>query len=126
VAAAVAKKANGASGRELDMAMKLIDEMSEKWHPEAFKNTYRDDLMKRIEQKVKAGQTHSLTQPEAQVTEERAATGGKVIDLMSLLQRSLEQRGRGAGADAGATRASKRKHSAVRRRSANSRTTRRA
>jgi DNA end-binding protein Ku len=126
VAAAVAKKANGTSGRELDMAMKLIDEMTDKWQPEAFRNTYRDDLMKRIEQKVKSGQTHTLTQPEAEVTQERTAGGGKVVDLMSLLQRSLEQRGSGAGSGDGATRASKRKHSAARRRTTHSRAARRA
>jgi DNA end-binding protein Ku len=119
-----AKKANGASSRELDMALKLIDEMTEKWHPEQFHNTYKDDLMKRIEQKIKSGQTHALTQPEAEVTEQRAA-GGKVVDLMSLLERSLEQRGRGAAND-GASRASKRKHSAARRRSTNTRASRRA
>lgn len=122
--AAAVKKANGASSRELDMALKLIDEMTEKWHPEQFHNTYKNDLMKRIEQKVKSGQTHALTQPEAEVTEQRA-TGGKVVDLMSLLERSLEQRGRGAAND-GASRASKRKHSAVRRRSTNTRASRRA
>jgi DNA end-binding protein Ku len=121
VAAAAAKKANGTSGRELDMAMKLIDEMTEKWHPEAFKNTYRDDLMKRIEQKIEAGQTHALTQPEAEVTEQRAP-GGKVVDLMSLLERSLAQRERGAAND-GAVR---RKHNAARRRSSTVRTARRA
>ena len=33
VAAAVAKKTNAASGRELDMALKLVDEMTEKWKP---------------------------------------------------------------------------------------------
>jgi DNA end-binding protein Ku len=126
VTAAVAKKANGGSGRELEMALKLIDEMTEKWQPEAFKNTYRNDLMKRIEQKVKSGQTHTLTEPEADVTEQRATGGGKVVDLMSLLQRSLEQRGRGAGSDDGAARASKRKHSAARRRSSNPRAARRA
>jgi DNA end-binding protein Ku len=120
---ATAKKATGASSRELDMALKLIDEMTEKWHPEQFHNTYRDDLMKRIEQKIKSGQTHALTQPEAEVTEQRAS-GGKVVDLMSLLQRSLEQRGGGAGDSA--ARASKRKHSAARRRSTNLRATRRA
>ena len=64
VAAAVAKKANAAGGRELTMALKLVEEMSEKWKPEVFADTYRDDLMKRIEQKVKAGQTHTLTEPE--------------------------------------------------------------
>ena len=123
--AAAAKKANGASSRELDMALKLIGEMTEKWRPEQFHNTYKDDLMKRIEQKIKSGQTHALTQPEAEVTEPRAA-GGKVVDLMSLLERSLEQRGGRGAANDGAARASKRKHSAVRRRSANGRASRRA
>jgi len=117
-------KSKGASSRELDMALKLIGEMTEKWQPDQFTNTYRDDLMKRIEQKVKSGQTHALTQPEDEVTEPRAA-GGKVVDLMSLLQRSLEQRGSGAASD-GAARASKRKHSAARRRSSNARVSRRA
>jgi DNA end-binding protein Ku len=125
VAAASAKKANGASGKELQMALKLVEEMSESWKPEAFENTYRSDLKKRIEQKVKAGQTHTLTEPEAEVTE-RATGGGKVVDLMSLLQRSLDQKGGArAGDDAGA-RASKRKHSAARRRSTNTRAARRA
>ena len=122
VAATAAKKTGG---RELDMALRLIDDMTEKWQPEAFKNTYREDLMKRIEQKVKAGQTHTLTEPEAEVTESRAAGGGKVVDLMSLLERSIEQRARGGG-DAGANRASKRKHTAARRRTSNVRSARRA
>jgi DNA end-binding protein Ku len=120
---ATGKKAS-ATGRELDMALKLIDEMTEKWHPEQFTNTYHDDLMKRIEEKVKSGKTHALTPPEAEATGQRAA-GGKVVDLMSLLQRSLEQRGSGAANDAPA-RASKRKHTAVRRRSSNVRAARRA
>jgi DNA end-binding protein Ku len=124
---AAAKKAGVTSGRELDMALKLVDEMTEKWKPEAFNDTYREDLMKRIEQKVKAGQTHTLTEPDAEVTEPRAAGGGKVVDLMSLLQRSLDQKGRAGGADDGAAaRASKRKHSAARRRTTNSRAARRA
>jgi DNA end-binding protein Ku len=123
VAAAVARKTNGATGKELQMAMKLIEEMSEPWKPQAFTDTYRDDLMKRIEQKVKAGQTHTLTQPEEGAGETRA-TGGKVVDLMSLLQRSLDQKGGGAGD--GAARATKRKHRAARRRSTHARVARRA
>jgi len=121
---AAAKKA--ASPRELEMALKLIGEMTEKWHPEQFHNTYKDDLMKRIQEKVKSGQTHALTEAEGEVAERRAG-GGKVVDLMSLLQRSLEQRGSGAAAaNDGATRGSKRKHSAARRRSSHARSARRA
>jgi DNA end-binding protein Ku len=126
VAAATAKKAATASGRELEMALKLVDEMTEKWKPDAFKDTYRDDLMKRIEQKIKSRQTHTLTEPEADAGETRA-TGGKVVDLMSLLERSLAQKGAPGAAGGGtATRASKRKHSAVRRRTSNARAARRA
>jgi DNA end-binding protein Ku len=128
VAAAASAKKAGASDRELSMALKLVDEMSEKWRPEAFEDTYRDDLMKRIEQKVKAGQTHALTEPEEKVTERVSGGGGKVVDLMSLLQRSLDQKGGSSGGSSGdgAARATKRKHSAVRRRSGNVRATRRA
>ncbi len=125
VLAAVAKKSSGAGARELAMALKLVDEMTEKWQPGAFKDTDRDDLLKRIEQKVKSGQTHTLTQPEAEVAEQQATGGGKMVDLMSLLQKSLDQRG-GSGAAASAARASKRKHAAARRRTTNSRSARRA
>jgi DNA end-binding protein Ku len=127
VAAATAKKAGTASGRELEMALKLVEEMTEKWKPEAYEDTYRDDLMKRIEQKVKAGQTHTLTEPEAEASGSRATGGGKVVDLMSLLERSLEKSTtRGAASSDTAARASKRKHSAARRRSTNARAARRA
>jgi DNA end-binding protein Ku len=124
VAGAVAKKVGANTGKELSMALKLVEEMSEKWKPEVFTDTYRDDLMKRIQQKVKAGQTHALTEPEEE-TPERTTGGAKVIDLMSLLQKSLEQKG-GGGAGGAATRASKRKHSAARRRTTHPRAARRA
>jgi DNA end-binding protein Ku len=125
VAAAAAKKST-ATGRELEMALKLVDEMTEAWKPDTFHNTYRDDLMKRIEEKVKSGETHALTEPEAGTAASRTG-GGKVVDLVSLLQRSLEQKG-GArpAAGAAATRGSKRKHSAARRRTTNVRSARRA
>jgi DNA end-binding protein Ku len=122
VIAAVAKaKPAKTTGKELDMALRLVEEMSEDWKPGEFRDTYREDLLKRIEQKVKAGQTHTLTAPEDEV-EERATGRGKVVDLMSLLERSLAQK----GGDAVASRATKRKHSAARRRSTNARAARRA
>jgi DNA end-binding protein Ku len=117
------KAAANANGRELTMALKLVDEMTEKWKPDAFSDTYRDDLMKRIDDKVKAGQTHTLTEPEAEATERVVGGGAKVVDLMSLLQRSLDQKG---GTSAPAARASKRKHSAARRRTSGARAARRA
>src|SRR5256712_9579463 len=75
------------SSRELDMALRLIDDMADEWQPEKYHDTYHEDLLKRIEEKVKAGQTEEITEPEK---EERPAKGAEVIDLMSLLKKSVE------------------------------------
>jgi DNA end-binding protein Ku len=76
------------SSKELDMALRLIDDMADEWQPEKFHDTYHEDLLKRIEEKVKAGQTEEITTPEK---EEKAAKGADVIDLMSLLKKSVEK-----------------------------------
>jgi DNA end-binding protein Ku len=78
-----------ASAKEIDMALRLIDDMSEKWKPEKFKDTYRDDLLARIEEKVKAGQTEEITAPEKGRKE---AVGAEVIDLMALLKKSVARK----------------------------------
>ncbi len=101
------------------MALKLVEEMSEKWKPEAFADTYRDDLMKRIEQKVKAGQTHTLTEPEAG---SRGARHGRRQGRGSHVAAGEEPRAERRRLPAKAPREPrKRKHSAARRRTANSR-----
>lgn len=78
------------SAKELDMALRLIDDMSDEWRPEKYHDTYHEDLLKRIEDKVKAGQTEEVTEPEKPA---RAEKGGEVIDLMALLKKSVEKRG---------------------------------
>jgi len=75
-----------ATAKEIDMALRLIDDMSEKWKPEKFKDTYRDDLLARIEEKVKAGQTEEITAPDKG---KRESAGAEVIDLMALLKKSV-------------------------------------
>jgi DNA end-binding protein Ku len=77
------------TAKELDMAMRLVEDMADKWQPAKFKDTYRDDLLKRIEEKVKAGQTEEITAPEK---EGKADKRGEVIDLMSLLKKSIEKK----------------------------------
>jgi DNA end-binding protein Ku len=73
--------------KELQMAQRLVDEMSETWKPEKYHDTYLDDLKRRINEKVKAGQTKALTAPEPAAKSRK--TEGKVVDLMSLLEESL-------------------------------------
>lgn len=76
-----------ATAKELDMAMRLVEDMSDKWKPEAFKDTYREDLLKRVEEKVKAGQTEEIPEPE-----KARAPRGEVVDLMALLKKSIEKK----------------------------------
>lgn len=85
------------SDKELQMAKALVDGMSEDWNPEAFHDTYREDVMALVEQKVAANETHSITTatPEG----ERAASSN-VIDLVSLLQASLGKKPKEKGATA--------------------------
>ena len=77
------------STKELDMAMRLGEDMAVEWKNERFRDTFRDDLLKRIEVKVKAGQTEEITEPEK---ERKAAKGAEVIDLMDLLKKSIERK----------------------------------
>ena len=81
-----------ASAREVEMALRLVKEMSEKWKPEKYHDTYRDDLLARIKEKVKAGETREITEPEDEKKAPRK--GAEVIDLMALLKRSVEEGGR--------------------------------
>jgi DNA end-binding protein Ku len=74
------------TAKEIDLALRLIRDMEEKWKPEQYKDTYREDLLRRIEEKVKAGQTEEITKPE----KEKASGGADVIDLMALLKKSVE------------------------------------
>jgi DNA end-binding protein Ku len=77
------------SAKEVDMALRLIEDMSEKWQPEKFKDTYRDDLMARIKEKIKQGQTEEITEP---AKGEKEPAGADVIDLMALLKKSVAQK----------------------------------
>jgi DNA end-binding protein Ku len=75
------------TGQELDMALRLVEDMADDWKPQRYKDTFRDDLKKRIQEKIKAGETEEITEPEKQPREK-----GEVIDLMSALKRSLEKK----------------------------------
>jgi len=73
--------------REMNMARSLIDSMASKWEPEKYKDDYREALMEVIEEKVEAGGKEIEEKPR------KAPKPTKVIDLVSVLQKSLEQTG---------------------------------
>jgi DNA end-binding protein Ku len=82
-------KASVVSPREIEMAKKLVEEMTERWKPERYRDTYHDDLMKLIDKRIKAGKTEVITEPEADEQLEKPAKG-EVIDLMALLKKSVK------------------------------------
>lgn len=89
----------GVTEKELKMAERLVEEMVEPWQPEKFRDSYRDDLLARIQEKIRAGETEAVVAEAA--SEE--AEGADVLDIMSLLKRSVEKAGKqkeqmGAGA----------------------------
>lgn len=67
---------------ELKMAKNLIQQLSEKFDPTVYKNTYSEELLKIIKKKAK-GKTVKLKKSEP-------AKQGKVIDLMAQLKASLQ------------------------------------
>lgn len=83
----------GITDKELKMALSLVEDMSEKWNPLEYHDTYREDVLKLVEKKVKAGQTHTITAPSDESPVPKASN---VVDLVALLKQSLGSRGRSA------------------------------
>jgi len=70
---------------ELDMAKRLIRDMSVDWQPDAYVDSFQDRIMALVERKAKAGKIEEVERVEGE--EERRSAD--VIDLTELLKRSL-------------------------------------
>jgi DNA end-binding protein Ku len=77
--------AEGVTDAELDMAEQLINTIEAEFAPEEYRDTYRDDLLALIEKKAAGGE---IAVPPEQPVE--SAGDGEVVDIMSLLKKSLE------------------------------------
>lgn len=71
--------------RELDMAKRLVEDMSEEWNPAQYKDTFQDKIMDLVETKAREGKIEAVGGPEEAVDRRSA----DVIDLTELLKRSL-------------------------------------
>ena len=83
-------KAAGLVAGELKMAEQLVASMSTTWQPDAYKDEFKNAILKLVDQRVKAGKTESVTPLEA--IEESATGGAQIIDLTDLLKRSLNKK----------------------------------
>jgi DNA end-binding protein Ku len=77
------------TAKEAELAKRLVGDMADRWKPGDYKDTYHQELMRRIREMIKAGETREITEPEQR--EAAAPRSAKVIDLAALLQQSLQQ-----------------------------------
>lgn len=70
------------AGKELDMALKFIDQLTVPFNPQAYNDTYVEEIKEIIEKKAKGRPIH----PKGKEPKET-----KIQDIMTLLQASLEQ-----------------------------------
>lgn len=70
---------------ELDMAKRLVEDMSADWQPDEYRDSFQDKIMALVAKKAKAGKIEDVESQEGR--EERKSAD--VIDLTELLKRSL-------------------------------------
>lgn len=75
--------------KEMDLAVRLIEDMEQKWDPKAFHDEYRSALMDYIEKKVAGGEAVEDVVTAGE-DEEKSAN---VVNLADYLQRSLKKSG---------------------------------
>jgi Ku protein, prokaryotic len=70
---------------ELDMAKRLVEDMSADWQPENYRDSFQEKIMALVAKKAKAGKIEDVESQEG--SDERKSAD--VIDLTELLKRSL-------------------------------------
>jgi len=87
--------------KEVEMAQRLVDDMTETWDPAQYHDTFKDNVLALVERKLKDGKLEAVT--EAPKDED---SGADVIDLTELLRRSLGSKGKASAKDKTTSRAS--------------------
>jgi DNA end-binding protein Ku len=71
--------------RELDMAKRLVEDMSADWTPDDYRDSFEDKVMALVERKARAGKLEDVPVEGEAV----AARSADIIDITELLKRSL-------------------------------------
>ena len=74
--------------REAEMARTLVESMTESWDPQKYKDDYNIALLQMIDRKIKEGSKTTKGKGAARST---AGTGPNVINLLDVLQKSLDE-----------------------------------
>ena len=98
-------KAAGISAAEMKMGEQLVEGMSMDWDPDAYTDSFKEQILDLVERKAQAGEVEAVTPVEADRT--TGAPSATVYDLTALLKRSLEEGGRPGKPAASASRSEK-------------------
>ncbi|HEY6458552.1 MAG TPA: Ku protein [Polyangiaceae bacterium] len=79
------KKAAAPSAAERRMAEQLVEGLAADWDPRSYDDTYFDDVMALVKKKVASGHPEAIVHPHVA----KAKAPAKVVDLASLLEKSL-------------------------------------
>ncbi|HEY1610838.1 MAG TPA: Ku protein, partial [Paraburkholderia sp.] len=107
-------KSAGLGAREMDMARKLIDDMSSTWNAADYHDTFHDQILALIDRKIREGKTKKIKPVETAPQRPTA----DIVDLSELLRRSLgNKRGAATAQDTAAPAAPARRRGGAARRS---------
>ncbi|MDH1261457.1 Ku protein [Pseudomonas sp. GD03944] len=70
---------------ELDMAKRLVEDMSTDWQPDDYRDSFEDKIMALVEKKARAGKLEDVERAPG----EQERKSADVIDLTEMLKRSL-------------------------------------
>lgn len=104
------------SARELDMAAQLIESMATEWRPDDYQDTFRARLRNLIDEEVARHKGGARGTRRVREAPPAAPAATNVVDFTALLRKSLEGQETRAGTAAARSRAGRRRRSAQTRR----------
>jgi DNA end-binding protein Ku len=76
----------GITPKEIEMAISLVDGMTEDWDPHRFHNTFKEDVLAIVREKIEGGKANTVTEPQVEIVQPAITD---VSDLVALLEESL-------------------------------------
>jgi DNA end-binding protein Ku len=76
--------------KEIELGERLVEAMVQPWKPEKYQDTYRADLLKLIDKKIKSGATEAIAPTEEEEVKEPKRQA-RILDMTELLKRSVEK-----------------------------------
>jgi len=98
---AAGKTAEGLKDSDLEMAARLVADMTKPWRPDHYADNFSDAIHTLVKQRARAGKTETVQALEADT---EPASGSNVVDLTELLRKSLAGHGPRAAAKATAAK----------------------